>query len=526
MVVRSQRSEVSLRDLYRVFVRQRRKMLLFFLAAMGASVAVILFAPRSYRSEAKLFVRLGRENVALDPTATLGRPATLAIPINRESEINSVVALLKSRALAEKVVDELGAETILQPARSGVARIAEANAADETPPAAKAGFALWGDVRLLDSLPVREQAVIALLKALRVETIKKSDVVQITCETPTPELSQRVVEKLVERYLDDHIEANRTPGSRQFFLQQTERLRGELAAKETELVALKNETGLAAPEEQRKLIVAQIARLEDELLTTEAAASAARAEVHSVTEKLAAFPETKVTAHTTGYANQASDVMRAKLYELEMKEQELQAKFTDAHPELRRLREQLAQSRAILDREEPSRTQVTTGPSRTNEQAQLALLDREPAMAALTAKAAALRGQLAEARGRLAVLNENDVRVARLAREVALEEANYRKYSETLEQARIDEALQLERISNIRVVQPASFELKPVRPRRLLTLALGLVIGSCGSIGLALAAEGQRPSGRTLSVQGVRRVPGSQRVPGSGFRVQGSGSNL
>ncbi|HEX5447101.1 MAG TPA: GumC family protein [Pirellulales bacterium] len=491
MVVRYQASEVNLRDLYRIFLRHQRRMLLFFLAAMGASAGIIVFAPRSYRSEGRLFVRLGRENVAIDPTATLGQPAAVAIPINRESELNSVVALLKSRMLAEKVVDELGPQTILHPKLSGLFASSSGVSQKELP-AAKAGLALWGDLRLLDSLPDREKAVLALLKSLRIETIKKSDVVQISCESPTPELSQQVVETLIERYLDEHIEANRTPGSRQFFAQQTERLRNELSAKEAELLALKNETGLAAPEEQRKLMVVQIARLEDELLTAEAAAEAARAEVRSVTDKLTAFPETKVTAHTTGYANMASDTMRAKLYELEMKEQELQAKYTDAHPELRRLREQLSQSRAILQREDRSRTQVTTGPSRTNEQAQLALLEREPAMAALAAKAETLRRQLAEARERMAVLNGNDLRVARLSREVALEEANYRKYSETLEQAKIDEALQLERISNIRVVQPASYEMKPVRPRRLLTLALGGVIGLCGAVGLALMAESQR----------------------------------
>ncbi len=491
MVVRYQASEVNLRDLYRIFLRHQRRMALFFVAAMGASVGIILFAPRSYRSEGRLFVRLGRENVAIDPTATLGQPAAVAIPINRESELNSVVAMLKSRMLAEKVVDELGPQTILHPKLSGLFA-SSSGVCQEELPAAKAGLALWGDVRLLDSLPDREKAVLALLKSLRIETIKKSDVVQISCESPTPELSQQVVETLIECYLDEHIEANRTPGSRQFFAQQTERLRNELSGKEAKLLALKNETGLAAPEEQRKLMVVQIARLEDELLTAEAAAEAARAEVRSVTDKLIAFPETKVTAHTTGYANMASDTMRAKLYELEMKEQEMQAKYTDAHPELRRLREQLSQSRAILQREDRSRTQVTTGPSRTNEQAQLALLEREPAMAALAAKAEALRRQLAEARQRLAVLNENDLRVARLGREVALEEANYRKYSETLEQAKIDEALQLERISNIRVVQPASYEMKPVRPRRLLTLALGGVIGLCGAVGLALMAESQR----------------------------------
>lgn len=487
-MVRSHTSEASLHDLARILFRQRRRITAFFLAAVAVSVGIIVLGPRSYRSEAKLFVRLGRENLAIDPTATLGQPASVSLPVNRESELNSVAAIIKSRSLIEKVVDALGPSAILGAGDSWTTPIA--GEPTSPPRVVQATTTSWVDESsLLGRVPQREKAILRLLDDVRVEAIKKSDVVQVTCESAAPGLAQRVVSKLVEFYLDQHLETNRTPGAREFFAQQTERLRDELDRREQALLELKNETGMIAPEEQRRVLVAQIGRIEDELLTAQAAEAAARAEVEAIGGKLAGFPAEQVTARTVGFANEAADDMRAQLYALELKEQELLAKYTESHPELRQLREQLTRSRTVLANGDRSMAQLTTAPSRTNEQAQLSLLEREPALAACQVKVRVLGEQLAQVRSKLTTLNESDSRVGKLTREVALQDASYRKYFENLEQATIDEALQLERISNIRVVQPASYELKPVRPRRLLVLALGMLVGSLGGAGLALMAD-------------------------------------
>ena len=488
----------NLRDLFRIGVRHRHKMAAFFLTSLFVSGMVILFAPKSYRSEAKLLVRLGRENVVLDSAATLGQTASVAVPLSRENELNSVVAILNSRALAEQVVDALGPAAILDAPKARLYGSSDSR----SQPVVKAGAASWlSDLKIVNRLPAREKAVLELLESIRVSTARKSDVVEVTCLSPSPELSQAVVAKLVELYVDQHIQWNRTPKARDFFEQQTERLRDDLNRKERGLVELKNETGMASPEDQRKMLVAQIGRLEDELLAAEASAAAAEAEVRLVETKMTSYPATEVTTRTTGFATEAADTMRAQLYSLELKEQELLAKYTEEHPEVRLVREQIARSRAVLAGEDRSLEQVTTGRTRTSEQAQLSLLEREPLLASYRAKAEKLRTQLADTRGKLSELNRSEHEVAQLAREVDLNDASYRKYSENLEQARIDEALQTERISNISIVQPASYEVKPARPQRLLTLVVGLLIGSCGSVGLALVAEClAQPQGATRSL--------------------------
>jgi capsular polysaccharide biosynthesis protein len=69
-------------------------------------------------------------------------------------------------------------------------------------------------------------------------------------------------------------------------------------------------------------------------------------------------------------------------------------------------------------------------------------------------------------------------------------ETNYQAYAQHLEQNRIDQALEAGRISSINIIQPATFEPKPVGPKVLVILGLGLVIGLIGAIGLPLVADG------------------------------------
>ncbi len=101
-----------MRDFYNVLFRNKRKILVFFFSVMIVVTLGTLLASEVYQSEAELMVRLGRESVTLDPTATMGQ--VVNIGSERENEINSETVILKSRELAEKVVDALGVELILE----------------------------------------------------------------------------------------------------------------------------------------------------------------------------------------------------------------------------------------------------------------------------------------------------------------------------------------------------------------------------------------------------------------------------
>jgi uncharacterized protein involved in exopolysaccharide biosynthesis len=260
-------------------------------------------------------------------------------------------------------------------------------------------------------------------------------------------------------------------------------------AAETQLRDLKNQTGMASVEEQRKILVDRIGRLEDDLLRNSAELSSLEAELASLNEKLDRLPETRVTQRVSGLPNQAADLMRQQLYSLQLKEQELLSTFKEDTRQVQELRRQIQEAEAILAREEYERTQSTNSSDPTFQQLHLSLHSKQTLAASLRVRVEKSREQLAQAKATLVQLNDDEMRIVQLRRDVELQEANYRKYAENLEEARIDQALKLERISNIGVAQAATLQPRQVRPQVALQLLAGLLASLVSGVGIALVAE-------------------------------------
>jgi uncharacterized protein involved in exopolysaccharide biosynthesis len=465
----------SPREFFRMLARQRRKMLVFSGVVLALVVAFTLLTPRAYRSQAKLFVRLGRENVTLDPTATFGQAPVVAVPQSRENEINSVVELLRSRSLLDAVVDRVGPAALLG---EGGLKEADPGKSEADEKATRKG-----------RTPQEDNARRKLARQLTVDAIKKSNVILISYDGPSPEVAEAVVACIVRLYLDQHVRLNRTPGAHKFLTEQTSQAHAELLKAEGRLRDLQAETGLFAPDAQKQIAVTRVGRLEDERLQAGAALAAAEAELAQLKAKLAALPETQVTARLTGAPNEATDNMRGQLYTLELKELDLLSRQSEKSPEVQLIRQQVAAARAIFEREQRSREQVTTGPNRVHEEARLALLKQEPVVAALRARSESLSAQLDEERRGLKTLTAHGIHLAEQQRAVDLQSALYRRYAENLAQTQADQAMEVEKISNLSIAQPASFDPEPVRPRRMLNLAVGLVLAFSGSLAFAWLAD-------------------------------------
>jgi len=485
----SQSPEFSARDFLRVMMRHKWKASCFFIVTMLAATAYAIYAP-SYRSEAKLFVKLGRENAGLDATTTLGQTPSVAVPLGREEEINTEVEVLGTDSLLLKVIDKIGPRAILGQTDKAQIPSGEFAQISQFINSADATVESWSQrVGLATSLTPRERAMYRLKKQINVEPVKKTNVIVVTHEGPRPEVSQQVVSTLIDFYLDEHASLNRTRGARGFMDAQATALKGQLAQLENKLRDLKNKTGLASPAEQRQLLVTQIGHLEDEAKTIKAQVAAAQAEGRELTTQMAGISETQPLSKDSGHPNVAADGMRQQLYTLQMREKELASRVTDRDEELKLVREQVASAKKIVDALAPERTQTTVGRNQLFEEGRLAQFRQRTSLASLGAKASVVQSQLVEAKQQLKTLNGQEVQIAQLQREIQLLEANYRKYSDSLEQARMDEALEKQRISNINVAQAPTLSRQPVRPRKLIAMLLGFVIAFSGAMAIPLVAE-------------------------------------
>src|SRR4051794_28425887 len=95
-----------------MFQVHKRAMLWTFAGVMAVAAAITFLGPKSYTSEAKIFVRLGRESASMDPTATMRN--VVMVQESREYEINSVFEMLRSREIMINVVRQFGSEVVLE----------------------------------------------------------------------------------------------------------------------------------------------------------------------------------------------------------------------------------------------------------------------------------------------------------------------------------------------------------------------------------------------------------------------------
>lgn len=515
-------------DLRRAVFRHKRKAIAFFVGVVTLVTLVTLASPKTYQSEGKLLLRLGRENAALDPTASLSSDTIVNVPYKRENELNSLVEMLKSRLLMERVVRKVGIAGILGK-EDGLRPLDNASTGAgagvvQVPGAGRSG-AEDGAKGLREmpgpDWPPRdfEKAVATLTDGFRVEPVSKSNVVRITYRDRSPEMCQAVVAALIDSYLDEHARLSRPEGTHHFLAEETAQLQAELTEREEALRRLKDDTGLASPAQQEAILVKRIGELEGELLGVNRQLASAEARVQSIREALSSTPKVRMSSVTEGFGNEGTDGIRERLYALRLTEAQFKARYQDAHPKLREIREQVAQAQALLEKEQPERTQTTTSLNAAYQAGELALLEEERKVSALRVGAGTLRNQLAQTRADLNVLNEAGLRIARAQREVDLYDGRYRKYVASLENARIDQALGSARMSNVRVAQPATLERVPVGPRVLLNLILGVVAGGFGAVGLALLLEYRDDSLQTPEdIERQLRLPTLIEVP----RMQGA----
>jgi len=153
------------------------------------------------------------------------------------------------------------------------------------------------------------------------------------------------------------------------------------------------------------------------------------------------------------------------------------------------LREQIAQIEAALHQEEETHTQVETGLNVNYQTLELALQNKQAELQAEETRRDALSGTLERQKDALAALASRELEHERLLREKDLAEAEYREYRDNLQRARVSAALDIDKVSNVRVVQEPTLPLGPVRPNKLRNLALGVLAGVVGGIALGFAAQ-------------------------------------
>jgi polysaccharide biosynthesis protein PslE len=248
---------------------------------------------------------------------------------------------------------------------------------------------------------------------------------------------------------------------------------------------------LSSFEKQRELHLIHIGTLEGELAKSEYNLRAAAEEAAHRRQMLAELRPLVETSQITDQPIDPKSDMRKKLYDLQLKEADLAAKLNDSSPLLLQVREQIAAAKKVVDNED-LKTQKTMASNPAYAAMQQALHDREAQVVSLKATVGDLAAKIGSGKGKLESLNDKEVELARLQRELDLATVNYRKYAENTEIARINDEVEAAKISSINLLQPPSLSETPTSPDLKTAFPISFLMGILAALGVGLLAERRR----------------------------------
>jgi len=463
-----ERQSVTLRDLLSVGFRQRRLMINTFLGILALAVILACVMPKKYQSEMKILVRHERADSMVTPDRE--QPMQLRTEVSEE-ELQSEAELLRSRDLLTKVVEACGLERN-------------------------------GDHSLLNAIGHKDdeqisRAVAKLENGLTVQPIKLTNLISVKYSAKDPQLAARVLNTLASLYLEKHLAIHRAPGEFEFFHQQAEQYRTALINAETKLTNFSREQGVVSPALQKEISVRKLAEVEADLKTTRASIAETRERIRKLEAQLGTLPNRQTTQVRTADNPQLMERMKSTLLELELKRTNLLTKFEPTYRPVQEVEQQIAQTRAAIEAAEkaPLRDEITDRDP-TYEALKSELAKAQTNLAGLEARATATASLVRTYKTESAQLDSKEVLHQDILRAAKADEENYMLYLRKQEEARISDALDRQRISNVVVAEPAAVPFT-AQSRWLFVLMLGGLLAAVSSVVLAFAVDYWDPSFRT-----------------------------
>ena len=459
----------TLRDVTAILFRQRRLLALSFVCILLLAVLVSGALAPSYQAEMKILVRHGR----VDPVVTSqsNSPAQVMQEDVTESELNSEVELINGRDLLRQVVLANGLQ--------------------------KKGRSWLHFFRQPTEEMAIARAVRDLSKHLKVEPLRKTDIIYVTLDSSDPEQAARVLDSLGSLYLEKHLRVHRPTGEFRFFDQETEQLRRSLSAAEGSLTDFTTQRGVVSAQYERDLKLQKASEQEASLVQTQTAISETEQRIRALEQQAASIPPRLTTQLRTADNPQLLQQIKSTLLTLQLKRSELLSKFEPGYPPVVEVEKQIRETQATIagEKDAPVRDE-TTDQNPTYEWVKSELAKARTELSGLIARAASSQTALVKYRSDARDLQQASVVQQDLLRTAKTEEDNYLMYLRKQEEARINDALDARGILNVAIAEPATAPMLPSKSLSYYVLLCSF-LAACGSMGIAFFADFLDPSLRT-----------------------------
>jgi uncharacterized protein involved in exopolysaccharide biosynthesis len=397
-----------------------------------------------------------------------------------EEELNSEVELLRSRDLLEKIVltSHLQSDSPWSRALAAMrVHTSDRNSSEK-------------DARTA-------RAVLALEKDLKVEVVKRTNLIAVNYESADPRLAARVLTTLANLYLEKHVAVHRPPGAFDFFQQGVQQYRKGLTEAQARLVDFTHGAAVVSAGVEKEAALQKVAEFSATLKQTEAAIAETQQRVHILQEQVASTPTRMITAVRNSDDSVLLSQLRANLLTLELKRTELLEKFDPHYRPVQEVEAQIAQTRAALVSAEKTQLhEETTDRDPAHEWVREELEKANADLAGLQARAKATAMAVRSYQENARSLQQKEIVQDDLIRTVKAAEDSYLLYVRKQEEERMSDALDRGRILNVVVAEAATVPSLPSN-RSSMTLLMGVLLAIFTSVGMAFVSDRLDPTFRT-----------------------------
>jgi uncharacterized protein involved in exopolysaccharide biosynthesis/Mrp family chromosome partitioning ATPase len=432
---------------------------------LGAGVVWVTQKPM-YESRAKIYVKYVAESRT--PTAP-GQPEVVKEPETRgNAVINAEIEILTSTDCVLEAVQAVGAQKILAAYGGGENEYHAAGV-------------------LLKQLTTKPGA---------------SGVVTILLGHPDPQIAREALTRLIEAYRRKHVRVHRATEAYDDLQEEADRIRGMLAQTEEQLRSAKTNAGIISLEQAKADVSNQSFTLRTSIFATEAELAEKRAELDLAEKRFGA------TAVRTNVSPAASDQpaepeytadkieayrkLNDKLATLQKRESDLLlGSFSETSRYIVQVREQIAETEKQIAELgiDPLRLNVAARPPGSSTfapqfDAALELDVLRTKVLGLEARVTELKRQRAEVELQSRKIDASENLITQLERRRDNELEKLRQYEQNIEKARVGQAIDSTKITNLYVVQeptPAGRDMM-----KIYKLLGGVLFGMFGA-GIALA---------------------------------------
>ncbi len=439
----SETTELTLSDIFKIFKRRFLWFaVVFLLTAFGTLFYLLFFAKPTYEASAQLIVQTSQPAISI-PSAVTQIIGIGGLGLGQSADVQTEIELIKNPQNIEKLINQLNLMDLFK-----------------------------GKKQVLPEDVVKTISE----KWLKIENVKNTRVIQVSVEHEDPQMAAKIVNSLIEIYLDmrSRMTVNEYSARADFIERQLPRIEQELKDVEDKLRKFKEENQIYSLSDQAAKLVEGIAQFDAKAYETKVSIEQTKTGIKAAEDMLKKVDQ-KIISSETISTNPVVQQLRAKLVDLQVELSALLQTYSESDRRVVSLKKQIEETQDLLQKEISkviSAEIQTINPAYS--ELYTAWILKQTELQVQQATLAAVEKIRDEYLKKVSVVPSIEQKLFELERERQAKQTTYLALLSQYEQAKIGAA---GTVDNVRIVSNANVPSRPSKPNKMLTLAIGGALG-------------------------------------------------